>query len=125
MLHNLPLLCPVIWSHTEAGNGLQQAQDFLSAVAEAAEDAAKAAAIAQEEEQHVAEVAAETQQLASQTKTKLEAAMPALLAAEAALKALSKSDIGEIKAMTKPPPAVLLTMEVQASLMLPGQGQAV
>ena len=90
----------------------QAAQDFLSAVAEAAEDAAKAAADAETKEQQVAEVAAESEQLAAQTKTKLQAAMPALLAAEAALGALSKSDIGELKAMTKPPAGVQLTMEV-------------
>ena len=96
---------------------LQAADDFLSAVAEAADEAAQAASTAEIEKQQVSLVAAESQKLAAETKTKLQEAMPAVAAAQAALAALSKGDIGEIKAMSKPPSAVQLTMEVGGGLL--------
>ena len=55
--------------------------------------------------------AADTQLIKDDAQKDLDAALPALNAALAALDSLDKKDITEIKSFSKPPPLVLTTME--------------
>lgn len=50
-------------------------------------------------------------QIADEAKADLALAMPAMDAAQAALKALNKADINELKAFQKPPVLVRFVME--------------
>ncbi|CAH2055605.1 unnamed protein product, partial [Iphiclides podalirius] len=73
---------------------------------------AEEARIKVEKEQAVAEkMAAETSAMAEDAQRDLDEAMPALLAAEKALKELNKNDIVEVKALKKPPSGVMLVVE--------------
>ncbi|XP_045539469.1 dynein axonemal heavy chain 1 [Papilio machaon] len=73
---------------------------------------AEEARIKVEKEQAVAEkMAAETSAMAEEAQKDLDEAMPALLAAEKALKELNKNDIVEVKALKKPPAGVMLVVE--------------
>ncbi|CAB3241783.1 unnamed protein product [Arctia plantaginis] len=65
-----------------------------------------------EEEQQIAEqMATLTTAMAEDAMRDLEEAMPALRAAEKALKELNRNDIVEVKAMKKPPQGVVLVIE--------------
>ncbi|XP_041969812.1 dynein axonemal heavy chain 1-like [Aricia agestis] len=65
-----------------------------------------------EKEQALAEkISKDTQAMAEDAERDLEEAMPALIAAEKALKELNRNDITEVKAMKKPPAGVLLVVE--------------
>lgn len=55
--------------------------------------------------------AEEVKQIADEAKADLALAMPAMEAAQQALKALNKADINELKAFQKPPPLVRFVME--------------
>ncbi|CAH2103550.1 unnamed protein product [Euphydryas editha] len=55
--------------------------------------------------------AEEVKQIADEAKADLALAMPAMEAAQNALKALNKADINELKAFQKPPPLVRFVME--------------
>lgn len=55
--------------------------------------------------------AEEVKQIADEAKADLALAMPAMEAAEKALKALNKADINELKAFQKPPVLVRFVME--------------
>ncbi|KAJ8737519.1 hypothetical protein PYW08_000114 [Mythimna loreyi] len=55
--------------------------------------------------------AEEVKQIANEAKADLQLAMPAMDAAQAALKALNKADINELKAFQKPPVLVRFVME--------------
>ena len=63
--------------------------------------------------------ATETQEIADEAAKDLEIAMPALRAAQDALKALNKNDINELRVFQKPPKLVQFVME--AVLILLGQ----
>lgn len=75
------------------------------------EQAEKVKKVVGAEERDVKAMQVETQAMADSAKADLEEAMPALNAALAALKALDKNDIVEIKSFSKPPQAVQMTME--------------
>ena len=51
------------------------------------------------------------QTMRNEARAEVQAALPALRAAEEALQALNKNDIGEVKTFPKPPALVQLTME--------------
>ncbi|KAL0879698.1 hypothetical protein ABMA27_003413, partial [Loxostege sticticalis] len=73
---------------------------------------AEEARIKVEKEQSIAEkMAAETTAMAEDAQRDLDEAMPALRAAENALKELNRNDIVEVKALKKPPGGVVLVIE--------------
>ena len=80
-------------------------------------EAEQVRAIVATEEAEVARAHKETAHLAFEAKRDLDEALPALLAAEAALRALNKSDILEIKTFQQPPALVRLTMEAVCALL--------
>ncbi|PRP75973.1 hypothetical protein PROFUN_01689 [Planoprotostelium fungivorum] len=61
--------------------------------------------------------ASETQAIADDAKRDLNEALPALEAAEAALRTLNKKDVTEVKAMVRPPVGVKLVMEAVCIVM--------
>lgn len=61
--------------------------------------------------------AAETRAVQEDAQTDLDKALPALEAAQTALKTLSKGDITEVKSMAKPPPGVVMVMEAVLILL--------
>jgi len=63
------------------------------------------------EENQVKQQATATQLIKDDAQKDLDAALPELNAALAALNSLNKNDITEIKSFSKPPPLVLTTME--------------
>lgn len=63
------------------------------------------------------EKAAETQLIADDAQADLDTAMPALLAAEEALKSLNKNDINELRVFVKPPELVQVVMEAVCILL--------
>ncbi|CAG9840890.1 unnamed protein product, partial [Diabrotica balteata] len=67
--------------------------------------------IVEKEEQAAAEKAYETQNIAEDAQRDLDEALPALLAAEASLKALNKNDIIEVRSMKRPPAGVVYVIE--------------
>ncbi len=73
--------------------------------------AAETRATVQVEEEEAIKKAKEAKAIADDAQRDLEEAMPALDAALASLKSLNKSDISEVKAMTRPPEGVRLVME--------------
>ncbi|EFJ52606.1 dynein heavy chain 7 [Volvox carteri f. nagariensis] len=85
--------------------------DLLVKVAADQEQAEKVKKVVAAEERDVKAMQVETQAMADSAKADLDEAMPALNAALAALKALDKNDIVEIKSFPKPPQAVQMTME--------------
>lgn len=86
---------------------------LLLQVAEDQLEAEQVRAVVSREESEVKTKAAHTQALADEAKADLDQALPALNAAVDSLNALNKGDIVEIKSMVKPPPLVLMTMEVR------------
>lgn len=93
-------------------------QEIELLLAQVTKDQAQAEAVRQVvsvEEQEVKAKAAQTQALADDAKADLDEALPALQAAVDSLSSLNKSDIVEIKSMLKPPPLVVMTLEVRTS----------
>ncbi|XP_028179118.1 dynein heavy chain 6, axonemal [Ostrinia furnacalis] len=78
-------------------------------IEQAAADEVKRAVMKDEAEAKVK--AEEVKQIADEAKADLALAMPAMEAAQQALKALNKADINELKAFQKPPPLVRFVME--------------
>lgn len=91
---------------------VQATATLLAAVAVDQEEAHRVRAVVSQEESEVKSKAAQTQALADEAKVDLDQALPALNAAVDSLNSLNKGDIVEIKSMQKPPPLVLMTMEV-------------
>lgn len=92
---------------------VQATATLLAEVAVDQEEAQRVRAVVSKEESEVKSKAAQTQALADEAKVDLDQALPALNAAVDSLNSLNKGDIVEIKSMQKPPPLVLMTMEVQ------------
>lgn len=91
---------------------VQATATLLAEVAVDQEEAHRVRAVVSQEESEVKSKAAQTQALADEAKVDLDQALPALNAAVDSLNSLNKGDIVEIKSMQKPPPLVLMTMEV-------------
>ncbi|KAG2448089.1 hypothetical protein HYH02_007114 [Chlamydomonas schloesseri] len=89
----------------------QATSELLVKVAADQEQAEKVKKVVAAEERDVKAMQVETQAMADSAKADLDEALPALNAAMAALKALDKNDIVEIKSFSKPPAAVQTTME--------------
>lgn len=92
---------------------MQATATLLVQVAKDQLEAEDVRAVVSREESEVKTKAAHTQALADEAKADLDQALPALNAAVDSLSALNKGDIVEIKSMVKPPPLVLMTMEVR------------
>ena len=85
-----------------------------------AKDQAKADRVregVEQEEKAISERAEETEEMARDARRDLEAALPALEAANEALSALDKKDITEIRSFVKPPALVLLVAEAVCVLL--------
>ena len=80
-------------------------------------DAAAKSVIVEADAEKCAKVAEGAEKLATECEAGLAEALPALAAAENALKSLDKSDITEMKAMKKPSAAIKMTMAGVAVLM--------
>lgn len=75
------------------------------------EEASKTRAIVEAEEQDANIKAAKTKEIKDDAQRDLDAALPALDAALKSLDSLKKSDIDEVRVMSRPPSGVKLTME--------------
>ena len=73
--------------------------------------AERASALVSAEEKDISAMQRSVQAIADEAKAELDEALPALQAALDSLKALSKTDIVEVKSFAKPPPLVQMTME--------------
>lgn len=67
--------------------------------------------VVEHEELEAAKMTVITEAMALDAQRDLDAAMPALIAAENSLKALNKNDIGEVRSMKRPPPGVVYVIE--------------
>lgn len=65
----------------------------------------------EKEETEATKKAIETQDIAADAQRDLEAALPALEAAERSLQTLNKNDITEVRAMKRPPTGVIYVIE--------------
>eukprot|EP00163_Fabomonas_tropica_P031149 TRINITY_DN730_c1_g1_i7.p1 TRINITY_DN730_c1_g1~~TRINITY_DN730_c1_g1_i7.p1 ORF type:complete len:4213 (+),score=1156.03 TRINITY_DN730_c1_g1_i7:1002-12641(+) len=86
-------------------------EKLLAQVAKEQEVADGVRKVVMAEEAVVSEQTKETEALAADAQKDLDAALPALEGAIAALNSLNKGDISEIKSFTSPPPLVMLVME--------------
>eukprot|EP00002_Diphylleia_rotans_P022931 TRINITY_DN4501_c0_g1_i3.p1 TRINITY_DN4501_c0_g1~~TRINITY_DN4501_c0_g1_i3.p1 ORF type:complete len:4513 (-),score=1142.54 TRINITY_DN4501_c0_g1_i3:360-11993(-) len=84
----------------------KEAEDLLIVIVQERRTADEQAKSVGAESEKIAGEEAEVKRIADAAQQDLSAAMPALEASAKALEALSKKDLAEIKAYTKPPPAV-------------------
>lgn len=95
----------------------QEAQQLMVKVAADTEEANKVKEVVEMEERKVNEQAIEVDALRVDAQAALDIAMPAVYAAEQALKSLNPADITEIRNFPKPPTAVVFTIECVAMLL--------
>ena len=76
------------------------------------------------QEAEASAAAAQTLLLREEAQAELDLVLPVLSAAEAALNALNKNDIVEIRTFSKPPALVQLTLEGVCILLQVGSGRA-
>ena len=96
---------------------MQATAQLLEQVTRDQREAEVVKAVVSQEEIEVKAKAGETGAIAAESQADLDQALPALQAAVDSLHALNKNDITEIKSMLKPPPLVMMTMEVSCSLL--------
>ena len=89
----------------------KETEEMLVKIEAMTVEANKVRVVVQAKEKATAKQAAEAKAIKDECERDLAVALPALDGAMKALNTLSKSDITEVKSMTKPPPGVRLTME--------------
>ena len=89
----------------------KEAEELLKRVAVEKEEAEVVRVRVSADEAEVKEQAVEVQAITADAQKDLDKALPALNGAIAALNALDKKDLQELKAFSNPPPAVALVME--------------
>ena len=90
---------------------VKEAVTTMNTIAVDSKVAAETRAQVQVEEDEATKKAKESKEIADDAQRDLEEALPALDAALAALKSLNRTDITEVKAMTRPPDGVRIVME--------------
>jgi dynein heavy chain len=90
---------------------VKEAVTTMNTIAIDSKVAAETRATVQVEEDEATKKARESKEIADDAQRDLEEALPALDAALNSLKSLNKSDISEVKAMTRPPEGVRIVME--------------
>jgi dynein heavy chain len=88
-----------------------EVEDLLKALAEKRAEASQNMLIVQEEGAKAAEKAAEAKSLQDEAEAELAKAIPALDAAEKALKKLQRKDITELKSFPNPPAGLTILLE--------------
>eukprot|EP00002_Diphylleia_rotans_P006932 TRINITY_DN1638_c0_g1_i1.p1 TRINITY_DN1638_c0_g1~~TRINITY_DN1638_c0_g1_i1.p1 ORF type:complete len:4126 (-),score=976.49 TRINITY_DN1638_c0_g1_i1:597-12974(-) len=93
---------------------VQTSKDTDEMMAQIARDKVKAdetRVYVMKEEAETSKKAEETKEIANDAKRDLDEALPALEAAQAALRQINKNDIVEVKSMQRPPPGVKIVLE--------------
>ncbi|XP_060531534.1 dynein axonemal heavy chain 1-like [Cylas formicarius] len=89
----------------------KEAEEMITVIAADTITAEETKVIVEQEEEEAAKKTEETHAIAEDAQRDLDEAMPALLAAEASLRALNKNDIIEVRSMKRPPAGVVYVIE--------------